>query len=86
MTDDVSDAERLQRDLDELREAVLNDWILITSRAGDALRAFQNTFSWRITRPLRVVRRFGYQAREIGFVPASQLAAARLASTLGSRR
>ncbi|WP_166879383.1 MULTISPECIES: hypothetical protein [unclassified Salinibacterium] len=80
------ETEQLQRDLDELREAVLDDWVLITARGGDALRAFQNTFSWRVTRPLRVFRRFEKRVHEIGFVPSSQLAAAALARKLGKHR
>lgn len=73
-------------ELVELREAVLEDWIFVTSRVSGALRAMQHTVSWRITRPLRVFRRFSYRAREIGVVDAGQLAAVALARKLGLRR
>lgn len=80
------ETDQLQRDLDELREAVLDDWILITARGGDTLRAIQNTFSWRVTRPLRTFRSFEKQVERIGFLPASQLAAAAVARKLGKRQ
>lgn len=84
--DVTDDGDRVQRDLDELREAVLDDWLVITSSGGDALSALQNSVSWRITRPLRMFRRFEKKMREVGFVPAAQLTAVSLARRLGERR
>jgi hypothetical protein len=74
-----------ERQLSELRDAVLDDWILITSHSTDALRAMQSTVSWRVTRPLRVVRTYSYKSREIGLASTGRLAAHALASKLGRR-
>ncbi|WP_346233420.1 hypothetical protein [Parafrigoribacterium mesophilum] len=75
-----------EAELVELREAVLDDWIFVTSRVSGALRAMQHTLSWRITRPLRVFRKFSYKAREVGVVDAGQLAAVALARRFGLHR
>jgi hypothetical protein len=72
-----------EAELVELRQAVLEDWILVTSRAGQTQRAMERTLSWRITRPLRLVRIFSAKAKEIGLPEASQLAAVTLARRLG---
>jgi hypothetical protein len=68
-----------EQELDQLREAVLDDWLIVTSSVTDYLRDMQTTFSWRVTRPLRLVRRYQRRAGEIGVVPAGQLAAVALA-------
>lgn len=85
MTDSVESA-RLQAELEELREAVLTDWILVTTRNVDALRAMQQSVSWRITRPLRVLRVFQRKASDLGYIRAGQLAAARVAEKVGRGR
>jgi hypothetical protein len=71
-----------EQQLVELRDAVLDDWILVTSHSTDALRAMQASLSWRVTRPLRVFRTFSFKAREIGVVPTGRLAAHAIASRL----
>jgi hypothetical protein len=89
----MDEAGNLRAELDELREAVLEDWIVITTRNVDAIRAMQgsirameSTLSWRVTRPLRLFRSVQLRASQIGYVRASQLAAARLAEKLGRDR
>lgn len=82
----MDDTAKLKAELDELREAVLDDWILVTTRNVDAIRAMQRTLSWRVTKPLRVLRRFQRRAADIGYVTASQLAAVRVAEKLGRAR
>jgi hypothetical protein len=74
---------KLRAELDELREAILEDWIFVTTRNVDAIRAMQRTVSWRVTRPLRLFRSAQRKASEIGYVRASQLAATRVAEKLG---
>ena len=83
MPDEISMAEV---ELAELREAILADWIVVTSRAGITLRAMQATVSWRVTRPLRLFRLFSNHARETSLADASQLVAVRVASRLGFHR
>lgn len=68
-----------EAELVELRAAVLDDWLIVTSSVTDYLRDMTMTFSWRVTRPLRMARKYQRKAAEIGYVPASQLAAVALA-------
>ncbi len=70
-------------DLAELRQAVLDDWIVVTTRTAQELQDIQKTVSWRVTRPLRLVRRFQGTAREIGYGAALDLAAGAVARRLG---
>ncbi len=82
----MDETAQLRAELDELREAVLEDWILVTTRNVDAIRAMQRTVSWRVTRPLRIFRVFQRKASEVGYVRAGQLAAVRVAEMLGRGR
>ena len=82
MNQDQTSAER---DLEELREAVLDDWLTVTSNVSDALRDIQQTVSWRVTRPLRAAKTFSRKAEEVGVVPAGRLAAVEVARRLGRR-
>lgn len=75
--------QRAAADLDDLREALLVDWLKSTTSVTDSLHAMQQTVSWRITRPLRLVRLLQRKVTEIGVVPASQLAAGALAKRIG---
>ncbi|WAB84024.1 hypothetical protein OVN20_00110 [Microcella daejeonensis] len=79
----MDDTARLKDDLEELREAVLDDWILVTTRNVDAIRSMEQTLSWRVTKPLRVLRSVQRRASDVGYVRAGQLAAARVAEKLG---
>ena len=83
MTQDNGDAEA---ELAELREAVLDDWIIVTSSLGNTLTAMQNTLSWRITKPLRLCRKFGKKVNQVGLADAGQLAAVAVARKIGLRR
>ncbi len=80
---DRLDASSAESDLRELREAVLDDWLRVTSSVTDAVTEIQSTVSWRVTRPLRLTRMMQRKVSEIGVVPASRLAAVALAKRLG---
>ncbi|ARC57433.1 hypothetical protein AS850_10130 [Frondihabitans sp. 762G35] len=80
---DRLDASSAESDLRELREAVLDDWLRVTSSVTDAVTEIQSTVSWRVTRPLRLTRLMQRKVSEIGVVPASRLAAVALAKRLG---
>jgi len=72
-----------EQELEQLRDAVLDDWLLVTSAVTDALRDMQQTLSWRVTRPLRRFRTLQRKVESVGIVPAGQLAAAELARRIG---
>lgn len=80
----MDDSNRSENDdLAELRQAVLDDWIVVTTRTAAVLTDITNTFSWRVTKPLRMVRRFQVTASEIGLAAATDLAAGAVARRLG---
>lgn len=72
----------LERELSELQDAVLSDWVTVASHATDALRAMEGTLSWRVTKPLRVVRVLQTKVVQVGPSRAVQIASAQLASRL----
>lgn len=82
MTDDQQSA---SSDLDELRDAVLDDWIVMTTMTAGALAQFQATLSWRITRPLRLIRRYQTVAQREGLMSATRLSAVAVAERLRRR-
>jgi len=81
---DVADdrEQELERELAELREAVLTDWITVASQVTDALNSMQKTLSWRITRPLRLARGLQIKVEQVGTGRAVQIARAQLATKL----
>jgi hypothetical protein len=72
-------------ELRALRDAILNDWIVVTVRSSAALAAMQRSLSWRVTKPLRFIRTLGNVARDRGAGPALESAAVVLARRLMSR-
>ena len=76
-------AQSAEEDLAELRQAVLDDWVVVTTRTSAFLRDITNTVSWRVTKPLRIVRRFQGVAKQEGIAVATDLAAGAIARRLG---
>lgn len=72
MTDDRES--QLERELAELREAVVDDWLANAAHASEELIAMRQSISWRVTRGLRLVRTFQLKAREVGFANAARAA------------
>jgi hypothetical protein len=72
-------------ELRALRDAILNDWIVVTVRSSAALAAMQRSLSWRVTKPLRLIRTLDNVARDRGAGPALESAAVVLARRLMSR-
>ena len=70
-------------ELEELRQAVLDDWIVVTTRTVGVVEAMQATLSWRVTKPLRVAKRFQRAAQNEGLSVAIDLAAVAVARRLG---
>jgi hypothetical protein len=72
-----------RQEYDELRQAVLDDWIVITTRTAGRVDEMKRTLSWRITAPLRLARVFQLTAREEGLSVARDLTAAAIARRFG---
>jgi hypothetical protein len=75
-----------ERELAELREAVLDDWLHAIEGVSGEIQKMENSLSWRITRPLRLARVLGRKSRELGILPTVQLAAVELARRVGQGR
>lgn len=83
----VSERDRLRSDLDARANAEVASWLTIVADESRALREIQQTLSWRITKPLRLVRKVQKKANEVGVYQVSQLAVADLRRRFrGSRR
>lgn len=82
----TAEADDTEARLNELRDAVLADWVRVTADHAGALRDMQNSLSWRITRPLRLARTYQMKASEAGVLEATRIAAAMVASKVGARR
>lgn len=74
-----------ERELIELRTAVLDDWLSVTGHATSALSQMENSLSWRITKPLRLTRRLASKTKEVGFLAAVELVATTVAERVGRR-
>lgn len=70
-------------ELAELRQAVLDDWIAITTQTAWAVAEIKNSTSWRITKPLRMIKRFQGAMRDDGFSVATNLAISAVTRRLG---
>ncbi|HEU4849028.1 MAG TPA: hypothetical protein VFS93_01315 [Terrimesophilobacter sp.] len=75
-----------ERELVELREAVLDDWLHAIEGVSGEIQKMERTLSWRVTKPLRLARRLGRKTRELGVVPTAQLAAVEIARRVGRGR
>jgi hypothetical protein len=76
---EVNDAER---ELDELRRAVLEDWLALTDETAGELTRMRATLSWRITAPLRSAARFRNGVARHGLAQATRLSAVEIARRL----
>lgn len=89
VTQQLADAEkeiqRLQATNDALLNQSLNAWLTVVGDEARALAQVYSTLSWRITRPLRVVRQVQLKVSEVGPSETSALVAARLKQRLGRR-
>jgi hypothetical protein len=83
----VSERDRLRAELDARANTEVASWLTIVADESRALREIQQTLSWRITKPLRLVRKVQKKTTEVGVVAVSQLAVADLRRRFrGSRR
>jgi len=67
-----AERERLEREVDSLSEAALSKWLLIAHRESSHV-AMTQTFSWRVTKPLRQVRLVQRKVTEVGVVRTAQV-------------
>lgn len=59
---------RLAAEVDRLRNQAASRWAELIHTRGIGVSEYENTFSWRITKPLRIVRRGQLAVAEMGFV------------------
>jgi len=81
-----AERERLQRELDILSNTAFSDWLSATQNHANEIESFYNTLSWRVTKPLRVVRKVQLKAGEVGLARTSQVVVAELGRRVGRRR
>lgn len=83
----VAERDRLQSELDMRANESIGSWLNVVSTESRILGEMQKTLSWRVTKPLRLIRKVQVKVSELGLARFSQLAVADLRRRFqGSRR
>lgn len=93
---DIADAEiQLRRELDELRhendelrQRTLEHWAAVAksdASVSQVVNGMQSSLSWRVTKPLRVVRDLQIKAARVGYLRALSKSSGYLRRVLGNR-
>lgn len=68
----------LRSQVDDYENGVVRDWLVSSDAYATDVPDVHNTFSWRVTRPLRQVRTVQLKVSEIGFLPTARIVASRV--------
>lgn len=71
---------RLRAELDALLNQELTEWVRKAHHDAGQLRDFEQSLSWRVTKPLRQIRRIQVGVREVGLRSAFRTGMQRLRS------
>ena len=75
----------LRSQLDFVRNQSLDKWLSVVHAEGSSVRDYENTVSWRVTAPLRSVRRVQSAIKDIGFGPVAAAGMRRVRTRLRAR-
>ena len=67
-----AERERLQREVDELSAIALSKWLLVAHHQTSQAAIVQS-FSWRVTKPLRTVRHVQLKVTEVGVAETAKV-------------
>ena len=81
---DDSEADRLRAEVDLLLNNDVAAWLKVVRAKSAVASDYENSLSWRITRPLRLARSFQVKVREDGVRSAVGQAATRVRQKLSS--
>lgn len=70
----IVERDALQRRLDALLNHEVSEWLDLERTLGGHSGDYESTLSWRVTKPLRLVRMFQFAARDNGLGAALRLA------------
>lgn len=68
----------LRSQLDQIDNQSLDSWLTAMQRSGVAMRDFEASLSWRMTRPLRFLRRVQVAIGDVGVGGVTSIALGRL--------
>ncbi len=71
-----AERDELRRELDSRSNADVETWLAALRAQALVDTSFSNTLSWRITRPLRLMRSYQIKVSQLGLVPATRAAVA----------
>jgi hypothetical protein len=80
-----NEIQRLQAANDALMNESLNTWLAVVGDESRTLAEVYSTLSWRITRPLRLVRQVQRKVADVGAAETTSLVTARVKQRLGRR-
>ncbi|WP_395243736.1 hypothetical protein ACGGZK_16650 [Agromyces sp. MMS24-K17] len=74
----AAENQRLQSLVDDQANGVVHDWLISADAFATEVPNIHETFSWRVTRPLRDARTVQLKVAEIGLIPTMRIVTARL--------
>ena len=81
-----SERDALQAELDAKSNESIASWLTVVGTESRILGEMQNSVSWRVTKPLRLVRKVQLKVSQVGLGQVSQLAVADLKRRYIGRR
>lgn len=81
-----AECDRLRTELDARANESIGSWLEVVGTESRTLGQMHNTISWRVTKPLRFVRKVQLKVSEVGIAKVSQLAVADFQRRFKGRR
>ncbi|WP_166786538.1 hypothetical protein [Cryobacterium sp. TMT1-19] len=86
LADSEAERDRLRNELDARSNESVESWLEVVGTESRILGQMHGTLSWRITKPLRFVRKVQLKAAQVGVAQVAQLAVADLRRRFTGRR
>ena len=86
MAEVESERDALQAELDARANESIASWLTVVGTESRILGEMQNSVSWRVTKPLRLIRKVQLKVSQVGIGQVSQLAVADLKRRYSGRR
>ncbi len=85
LTKATAERDALRADVDAMLTHDVSEWLEMQRGLRVGFADYESTVSWRVTKPLRLIRTFQYAAKEHGLSSALRLAGAVLTRRRGAR-
>ncbi len=82
----LAERDLLKKQNEALLDNTLNQWLVVADNESRILQAVYASLSWRITKPLRMVRTVQLKIKEVGLVRTSEVIVGVVKQRVGSKR